>query len=196
MGCSGSKQEMASVKQVNVELDEPNAPQPVASATPDTAQPAAALAVLLPATKDGKALDFDQQNPTTEDLSAMSAPATQKPSSEFNVRMSNPVVSSAKQYSSMSDLHSHVSADSRRMTQRRKTDVNSIEIERFEKFTKAKELTRKRGRLAISSETISKAKANARMAAWKEQQNKSAQVAQWLVELLVELFMFRSFSSE
>ena len=63
-----------------------------------------------------------------------------------------------------------------RLVGRRNTDVNSKELERFEQWTKAQDLTRKRGRLAVSSETVTKLRAQERMASWTENQTKSAQV--------------------
>ena len=191
MGCTASKEAPAAEPaQVEVALD----PQPTAAAAtrPDSEPLPKKKPAPLPskARENGKSLKLEAARPTAG-LSEQSAPA---PHVGLNRQNSDPVAK-PKPFHSMTDLNA-AGGNKGRLLERRNTDVNANEIERFEKFTKAKESTRKRGRLAISSETISKAKANARMAAWKEQQNKSAQVAQWLVDLLVELFMFRSFSSE
>ena len=164
MGCAGSKQDAAEpVKEVGVKVEfDANATTPAAPVKPDAVEPKDALGV-LPA-----ALDFNRQTPATEDLSEMSAPATQKPSSDFNRRMSNPVVSSAKQYSSMSDLHSHTSGDHVRLSDGRPMSPPL-------RSSALRNSSRPLASVAVwpSARDNFQGQGKCRMAAWKEQQNKA-----------------------
>ena len=107
-------------------------------------------------------------------LSSKSAQAAQ--SRMVARRMSAPMIGGEKRNSTPTGPVGAGGPGQSRLVGRRNTDVNSKELERFEQWTKAQDLTRKRGRLAVSSETVTKLRAQERMASWTENQTKSAQV--------------------